>query len=71
MLVLNTYGKEDLFPKTLDKGLLEYLTSPGWHVVTLLLMCASVGSEDLINSPTKNCLLHKIDSVLTGNEDGQ
>jgi hypothetical protein len=54
MLVLKTYGKENLFPKTLNKGLLEYLTRPGWHVVTLLLMYGSVGSEDLINSPTKN-----------------
>jgi hypothetical protein len=49
-----------------DEGLLQYRTRPGWHFVTLLLMCACVGSEDLINSPTKNYLLYKIDSVLTG-----
>ncbi len=41
-----------------EEGLLECLTRPGWHVVTFFLMCASVGSEDLINSPTKNYLLY-------------
>jgi hypothetical protein len=27
-----------------EDGLLEYLTRRGWHVVTLLLICASVGA---------------------------
>jgi hypothetical protein len=78
--VLSNVGLENIWKKNKisknfailkDEGLLEYLTRLGWHVVTLFLVCASVGSEDLINSPTKNYFLHKIDFVLTRNEDGQ